>query len=156
MKANKSIMVAVMAAFAATASAQVVSQSYQDANQSSAVSEVVTAKTDLQNTKQLSNEELSNQYKLQMDVVNSEIKTLKVQEKLYKTDAVKYAEVKGAITAKKSELTELKAKKSIVDKAVKAEKASEKAEKAREKAEKKAKKASEKAAKAVEKAASLH
>lgn len=152
MKANKSLMLALMATFAITASAQVVTTPSEQESTESVVSSVVTARTDPQNTKKLSNEELSTQYKLQMDVVNSEIKTLKVQSKLYKGDANKFAEIKGAISSKKSELSELKAKKKIADKAVKAEKASEKALKASEKAEKASQKASEKAAKASEKA----
>lgn len=135
---------AMMSAFAFQASAQVVST--QPNAQLNAVSNVVTENTQPQQTTTLTNAQLSTQCKLQMDVVNNEIKTLKSQQKLYKGDPAKTAEVASFLASKKSELAELKAKKSIADKAIKAEKASKKAAEKAEKARKKAEAASQKAA----------
>lgn len=147
MKTNMKFMAVAMmaaAAFATTASAQVVS-SYNQTSEQSGVSSVVSTNTTPQNGVILSNEKLSDQYKLQMEVVNNEIKTLKSQAKLYKEDVAKSAEVASVLAAKKAELVDLKSKKRLADKAIKAEKASKKAAEKAEKARKKAAAATEKA-----------
>lgn len=141
----KFMVLTVMATLASAASAQVVSNPTQELQQG-VVSSVVTSNTDPQNKATLTNVQLSEQYKLQINVVNNEIKTLKSQAKLYKADAVKAAEVASQLAAKKAELADLKAKKRIADKAVKTEKASKKAAEKALKAEKKAADAAEKAA----------
>lgn len=140
----KFMAVAMMAAIATTASAQVISSTQQ--LQQGTVGSVVTSNTDPNTAATLTNTQLSEQYKLQINVINNEIKTLKSQAKLYKTDAVKSAEVAAALASKKAELSDVKAKKSIADKAVKTEKASKKAAEKAEKARKKAADAAEKAA----------
>lgn len=126
--------------------AQVVYQPAQQYQQQSAVSEAVTANSAPQNAQTLTNDELSRQYKLQLDVINNEIKTLKSQQKLYKTDAAKNAEVTSLLASKKAEMADVKSKKKIVDKAIKTEKAQKKAEEKAEKAKKKAEAAAAKAA----------
>lgn len=142
---KKYMMLAVMAAFTCTAMAQVVSTLYPA---ETSVSSVITTTTTPQKQTTLTNAQLSEQYKLQIDVINNELKTLKSQAKLYKTDAAKTAEIASAMAAKKAELADIKAKKRIADKAVQTEKASKKAAD-------KAAKASKKAAEAAEKAAML-
>lgn len=142
----KFTVLAAMALFAGAASAQVVSQSTGQYNQPTGVSTVVTGTTIPQSTTTLTNTQLSEQYKLQINVINNEIKTLKSQAKLYKADAAKSAEVASALAAKKAELADIKAKKRIADKAVKTEKASKKAAEKAQKAQKKAADAAEKAA----------
>lgn len=141
----KFMVLTVMATLASAASAQVVSNPTQELQQG-AVSSVVTSSTDPHNNATLTNVQLSEQYKLQINVVNNEIKTLKSQAKLYKADAAKSAEVAAQLAAKKAELADLKAKKRIADKAVKTEKASKKAAEKALKAQKKAADAAEKAA----------
>lgn len=140
----KFMVVAAMAAFATAASAQVVSSPQE--LQQGLTAGVVTANTDPVSQTTLTNVQLSEQYKLQINVVNNEIKTLKSQAKLYKADAVKSAEVASMLASKKAELADIKAKKTIADKAVKTEKASRKATEKAEKARKKAADAAEKAA----------
>lgn len=142
----KFTVLAAMTLIAGTASAQVVSSTPDPYNQNAGVSTVITSTTDPVNSSKLTNSQLSEQYKLQINVINNEIKTLKSQAKLYKADAVKSAEVAAALAAKKAELTDIKAKKRIADKAVKTEKASKKAAEKAKKAQKKAADAAEKAA----------
>lgn len=146
MKTLKKMMaLTIMAAFACAASAQVVSEQNVVEPQT-AVSNVVTANSAPQQNRTLTNVELSTQYKLQMDVINNEIKTLKSQQKLYKTDAVKTAEITSRMASKKAELADVKAKKKIADQAIKTEKASKKAAEKAEKAKRKAEAAAQKAA----------
>lgn len=149
MKTFKKMMaMTIMAAVAGAASAQVVSQQTQTvvADNQSAVSNVVTANSTPVQTRTLTNEELSTQYKLQMDVIKNEINTLKSQQKLYKSDVVKTAELTSLMASKKAELADVKAKKKIADQAIKAEKASKKATAKAEKAKRKAETAAQKAA----------
>lgn len=149
MKTFKKVMaLTIMAAVASAASAQVVSEPTQTvvAEKQSAVSSVVTANSAPQQTRTLTNVELSTQYKLQMDVINNEIKTLKSQQKLYKADPVKTAEITSRIASKKAEMADVKAKKKIADQAIKTEKASQKAAEKAEKAKRKAEAAAQKAA----------
>lgn len=94
----------------------------------------------------LTNAQLSERYKLQIQVIDNEIKTLKSMLKLHKGDGVASAELTQRLASKKAEMADIKAKKTIADKAVKAEKASKKAAEAAEKARKKAAAAAEKAA----------
>ena len=143
MKATKALAVAILSAVSFTASAQVVSSQVE---QQSAVSSVVSANSDPQNDKTLTNAQLSTQYKRQIDVINSEIKTLKAQAKLYKEDAAKAAEVASMLGSKKSELKNIQQKKKVVDKAIKTEKASKKAAEKAVKAQRKAQEAAAKAA----------
>lgn len=137
---KKMMMLAVMAAFAGTMSAQVV------AEQPDSQEPATAAAVDAQSRKVLSNAELSEQYKLEIVVLNNEIKTLKSKAKLYKADSVKSAAVATELATKKAELSEVKTKKNIVDKALKTEKASKKATEKAEKAKKKAEAAAAKAA----------
>lgn len=144
MKASKSIMaLAIMMALPAFANAQVVTT---PTDPSGVVSDVVTTNSAPTQTAVLTNAQLSQQYKLQMEVINQELKTLKAQAKLYKTDPVKSAEVVSRTASKKSELADVKAKKKIVDKALATEKASKKAAEKAEKAQRKAAAAAAKAA----------
>jgi hypothetical protein len=86
-----------------------------------------------------SNKELSQQYKSEMDVLNSEIKTLKLKLKADKDNATLKSEIKEKTEAQKV----VKGKKSVIDKAIKSQKASEKAAEKAEKAQKKAEKAAQ-------------
>lgn len=146
MKLNKKMMAAVLLVAPLAASAQVVSNQVVTETQQSAVSNVVTANSAPQQTNTLTNEQLSMQYKLQLDVINNEIKTLKSQAKLYKTDVAKSAEITSLMASKKAEQADVKAKKKIADKAIKTEKASKKAAEKAEKAQRKAAEAARKAA----------
>lgn len=149
MKIFKKMMVlTVMAAITSAASAQVVSQQAQTVvtENPSAVSSVVTVNSTPQNSRILTNEELTVQYKIQLEVIDNEIKTLKSQQKLYKGDPAKLAEVTSRIASKKAEKADVKAKKKIAEKAIKAEKASKKAAEKAEKAKRKAEAAAQKAA----------
>lgn len=149
MKTFKKMMaLTVMAAVTSTASAQVVSQQAQTVvtENASAVSSVVTVNSTPQNSRILTNEELTAQYKIQMEIIDNEIKTLKSQQKLYKGDPGKLAEVTSRIASKKAEKADVKAKKKIAEKAIKAEKASKKAAERAEKAKRKAEAAAQKAA----------
>lgn len=137
----KLMAAAALFTFAAAANAQVVS------SQNSGVGSVVTSDTKPETKEALTNEQLSEQYKLRINVINSEIKTLKAQAKLYKTDPAKSAEVASLMGSKKAELTKVKAEKAIVDKAIKTEKASKKAAEKAEKARKAAEAAAAKAEK---------
>lgn len=86
-----------------------------------------------------SNEELSTEYKLKINVLKSEIKTLKAKQKAEPSVASYVTEM----NEKKAELKSIQSKKAIVDKAIKTEKARKKAvdklEKAKAKAEQAAK-----------------
>ena len=86
----------------------------------------------------LSDKALSAQYKHEIDVLASEIKTIKIK---LKTDKENTA-LKGDLSVKNEQLKELKSKKKVIDDAIKskasAEKAQDKAEKAQKKAEKNA------------------
>lgn len=149
MKTFKKMMaLTVMAAVTSAASAQVVSQQAQTVvtENASAVSSVVTVNSTPQNSRILTNEELTAQYKIQMEIIDNEIKTLKSQQKLYKGDPGKLAEVTSRIASKKAEKADVKAKKKIAEKAIKAEKASKKAAERAEKAKRKAEAAAQKAA----------
>jgi hypothetical protein len=90
-----------------------------------------------------SDKELSNQYKSEIDILNSEIKTLKLKLKADKENVTLKSEIKDKTDAQKV----IKGKKSVIDKAIKSQKASEKAadkaNKAQQKAEKAAKAAKE-------------
>ena len=85
---------------------------------------------------EVSNEQLSSDYKLKIEVLKHEIKTLKAKQKAEPSNPAHVTEM----ISKKSELKDLQAKNKIVDKAIKTEKAmkraNEKAEKAKAKAEK--------------------
>ena len=87
------------------------------------------------------NKALSAQYKSQIKILNHEIKALKVRIKANPSDI----DTQVAMEKKKEELKGIKEKKSIVDNAVKTEKAAQKAAKAAEKARIKAEKAAQKA-----------
>ena len=96
-----------------------------------------------------SNEALSTEYKYKINVLKSEVKTLKAKMKAEPTNATYVVD----FNAKKAELKTAQNEKKIIDKAIKTEKAqkkaAEKAEKAQKKAERAAKEAEElKAAKA--------
>jgi hypothetical protein len=90
-----------------------------------------------------SDKELSDQYKAEMDVLKSEIKTLNLKLKAGGEDSL----LKSEIKQKTTDLNLVKEKKAVIDRAIKSkkasEKASEKAEKAQQKAEKAAKAAKE-------------
>lgn len=142
----KVMATAMLSAFAFAASAQVVSSVPENSVQQQSATSVITSNTQPQQTSALTNTQLSEQYKLQINVINNELKTLKAQAKLYKTDAVKSAEIATLTATKKTELADVKAKKKIADQAVKTEKQSKKAAEKAEKARKKAQDAAEKAA----------
>jgi len=101
---------------------------------------------------EMSNEEASTLYAKKIDIVKSEIVTLKKKHKLDPADEQVTIDLKG----KEVELESLKQKKAIVDAAIKADKQQAKADKASKKAVKNAEKASadaESAAKRAEQAA---
>ncbi|MDR1381089.1 MAG: hypothetical protein LBJ47_06380 [Tannerella sp.] len=84
----------------------------------------------------LSDRDLINQYKQEIKILELEIKTVRVKLKADRENS----ELKTDLTTKSNQLSELKAKKNVIDKAIKskaaAEKAAEKAENARKKADK--------------------
>lgn len=84
----------------------------------------------------LSDKALSAQYKQQIDVLSSEIKTVKVKLKGDKTNA----DLQGELATKQAQLKTAKSKKDVIDKAIKSKDASEKAAKKAEKAQEKAEK----------------
>ena len=96
--------------------------------------------------KELSDKALSAQYKQDIDVLSSEIKTIKIKLKADKGDS----DLKKNLAVKQVELKELKADKKIIDTAIKSKAASEKAQKNAEKAQKKAEKAANDAKKVKE------
>ena len=89
-----------------------------------------------QNKAEISDKALSTQYKHEIDILTSEIKTIKVKLKANKDDK----ELKKEAAVKQVELKELKAKKKVIDNAIKSKAAAEKAEKKADKAQKKAEK----------------
>ena len=88
-----------------------------------------------------SDKALSAQYKHEIDVLSSEIKTTKIKLKEDKQNAQLRSDLEG----KEAQLKELKSKKKIVDDAINSQAASEKAAKRAENAAKKAEKAQQKA-----------
>lgn len=97
---------------------------------------------------EMSNEEASTLYGKKIDIVKSEIVTLKKKHKLDPSDA----QVTIDLQSKQVELETLKQKKSIVDAAIKADKQQIKADKAQKKAEKNAEKAQASAESAAKRA----
>lgn len=138
---TKVLAFAMMAAFGSAATAQVVTTQTENPTQ------VVTYNSAPTNTTTLTNEQLVDQYKKQIEVITLEIKTLKAQAKLYKGDPAKSAEVASLLASKKVELADVKSKRKVAEKAIKAEKASKKASEKAEQARKKAESAAAKAAK---------
>ena len=96
-----------------------------------------------QNRAGVSDKALSAEYKYEIDVLNSEIKTTKVKLKADQKNPQLRADLEG----KQAKLKEVKSKKKIVDNAIKSQAASEKATKKAEKAAKKADKAQQTAEK---------
>jgi len=82
----------------------------------------------------LSDKALSAQYKQEIDVLNSEVKTLKIKLKADKENT----DLKKELAVKQVDLKELKEKKKIIDNAISSKAASEKAQKKAEKAQEKA------------------
>lgn len=89
----------------------------------------------------LTDAQLSEQYKKEINVKNLEIKTLKAKMKADPKDA----SLSSALAETKAQLEELKSKKKIIDANISAQKAAEKAEKKLKAAQQKAEKAAEKA-----------
>jgi Arc/MetJ family transcription regulator len=87
-----------------------------------------------QDKSKLSDKDLSDQYKYEIKLLESEIKTTKIKLKADRNNI----ELKNDLTAKSEQLKELKSKKGIIDKAIKSKVASEKAAKKAEKAQQKA------------------
>ena len=87
-----------------------------------------------QNRSGLSDKALSAQYKQEIDVLNSEIKTIKIKLKADKNDT----DLKKELAVKQVELKDVKEKKKIIDNAISSKAASEKAQKKAEKAQEKA------------------
>ena len=87
-----------------------------------------------QDKSNLSDKALSAQYKYEIDVLNSEIKTVKIK---LKADQ-KNAELRSDLETKEAKLKEVKSKKKIIDDAIKSKAASEKADKKADKAAQKA------------------
>ena len=85
----------------------------------------------------LSDKALSAQYKYEIDVLNSEIKTAKVKLKADQNNL----DLRKDFEEKQSQLKDIKAKKKVIDDAIKSKAASEKAAKKAEKASEKAEKA---------------
>ena len=94
-----------------------------------------------QGRNELSDKALSAQYKHEIDVLNSEVKTLKIKQK---TDKSNFA-LQSDLSVKQAKLKELKSEKKIIDNAIKSKAASEKAAKQAEKAAQKAEKAQQNA-----------
>ena len=100
-----------------------------------------------QNKSGLSDKALSAQYKQEIDVLNSEIKTLKIKLKADKENT----DLKKELAVKQVELKDVKEKKKIIDNAISSKAASEKANKKAEKAQEKADKHAVNAQKVKEK-----
>lgn len=94
----------------------------------------------------LSDKALSAQYKQEIDILTSEIKTIKVK---LKADSAN-SDLKKELAVKEVQLKEAKANKKIIDNAIKSKAASEKAQKKAEKAQKKADNAADDAKKLKE------
>jgi hypothetical protein len=90
-----------------------------------------------QTKSELSDVALSAQYKHEIDVLKSEIKTIKVRLKSDKNNT----DLKKELAVKQVDLEDLKEKKSVIDNAIKSKAAHEKAQKKAEKALEKSKKA---------------
>ena len=84
---------------------------------------------------------LSAQYKQEIDVLNSEIKTVKIKLKADQTNP----ELRTDLEDKQAQLKEVKAKKKVIDDAIRSKENSEKAAKRAEDAAKKAEKAQQNA-----------
>ena len=91
----------------------------------------------------LSDKALSAQYKHEIEILDSEIKTLKLKLKADKANF----ELQSNLDVKQSQLKEIKSKKKIIDDAIKSKSAAEKAEKKADKAAEKAEKAKQNAEK---------
>lgn len=89
-----------------------------------------------QNKSGLSDKALSAQYKHEIDVLSSEIKTVKVKLKADQTNT----NLQSDLAVKQAQIKELKSKKDVIDKAIKSKEASVKAAKKAEKAQQKAEK----------------
>ena len=89
----------------------------------------------------LSDKALSAQYKHEIDLLNSEIKTTKIKLKADQQNP----ELRSDLDKKQAQLKEVKAKKKVVDDAIKSKAASEKAAKKADKAADKAEKAQQNA-----------
>ena len=89
-----------------------------------------------QSKSDMSDKELSAQYKHEINVLNSEIKTIKIKLKADKTNK----DLQLDLVGKQSMLKEVSAKKKIIDNAIKSQQASEKAAKKADKAQLKAEK----------------
>ena len=89
-----------------------------------------------QSKSEMSDKELSAQYKHEINVLNSEVKTIKLKLKADKTNK----DLQLDLVGKQSEIKDLNAKKKIIDSAIKSKEASEKAVKKAEKAQQKAEK----------------
>ena len=100
-----------------------------------------------QNRSGLSDKALSAQYKQELDVMSSEIKTIKLKLKGDKENS----DLKKELALKQVELKDLKEKKKIIDNAISSKAASEKAQKKAEKAQEKAEKHAATAQKVKEK-----
>jgi len=94
-----------------------------------------------------SNEALSAQYKHEIDILNSQIKTVKIQLKADKDNG----DLKMDLATKQANLKELKAKKGIIDSAIKSKKAADKAAKKADDALRKAEQSASNAQKLKEK-----
>ena len=99
--------------------------------------------THAQNKSELSDKALSAQYKHEIDVLNSEIKTAKIKLK----GEPKNNAFRADLEQKQSQLKEVKTKKKVIDDAIKSKAASEKAAQKAEKAEKNAQRRAEDAQK---------
>ena len=98
-----------------------------------------------------SNKELSAQYKHEINVLNQEIKTVKLKLK----GEPKNPELSAELVSKQAQLKEVQSKKKIVDNAIKSSAAAEKATKKAESAVQKADKAAKDAQKRAEEAQKL-
>jgi hypothetical protein len=99
-----------------------------------------------QNKSELSDKDLSDQYKQEIKILESEIKTVKIKLKADRNNI----DLKTDLTVKSEKLKDLKSKKNIIDKAIKSKAASEKAVKKAEKAQQKAQQAASDAQKLKE------
>jgi len=104
-----------------------------------------------QDKAELSDRTLSAEYKQEIRVVQSEIKTLRLKLKSDQSNLT----LQNELTAKEAELNDLKAKKKVIDDAIKSKAASEKAIRKAEKAKEDAEKAQIKAEKAAKNANEL-
>ena len=87
-----------------------------------------------QNKSEMSDKALSAQYKHEISVLESEVKTTKIKLKADKTNSVLQLD----LAEKQAKVKELKSKKKVIDNAIKSKEASEKASRKAEKAQAKA------------------